>query len=561
MNTQREQDHYGDGNHQQFNPPPPPLPPQHQNSVNPEMTRGPVYPGQQTHYSNSNNNNNPFTDSKVALSQRSSRESSTIGGPGMTDSGPRYGRTEVLRGYSDSVHSGSSDSGHYAMDHIQRDHRSPSEGGVLMGNHPPYSDNPYNRYSATWDNSVEQPFNPDEIADDGDDGLEPIHPTRGRSALGNRSRSNQNLPIPIETGITTAGLASNSGPHDLYASGTAAEQRGFERSQMLAEEAAARKRKRGIFIALVIIVILAVITAGTVAGVLLSRKDAGQRGSSASQDDANLLTAKSSEIQALMSNPDLHRVFPGMDYTPFNAQYPACLTNPPSQNNITRDVAVLSRLTNVIRLYGTDCNQTDMILESMKLLEITDMKIWLAVWLDNNQTTNDRGMDAMWDILKRKKQDSFAGVILGNEVLFRKDMTLGELTTVVQGVRNNFSTLGYNLPIAVADLGDNWTAGLAAVVDVVMSNVHPFFAGITPEKATDWTLNFWKTHDVILTAGNSSKENIISEVGWPSEGGNDCGGSKCADDTSGAVASIPNMNTFMDKFICPSLKSGTNYFW
>ena len=481
----------------------------------------------------------------------------------MSDSGPRYGRAEASRGYSDSVHSGSGDSGHYAMDHLQRGHRSLGERGVLMGNHPPYSDNPYNRYSAVWDKSVEQPFNPDEIADDGDDGLEPVNPnpSRRRSLLGGRNRSSQPTPTQIEPGIATAGLPDTPGPYDMYGQPSSAEQRAFQRSQMLAEEAAARKRKRGIFIALAIIVILAVIAAGAVAGILLSRKDAASKSSGAAQDDATLLTAKSSEIQSLMNNPNLHRVFPGMDYTPFNAQYPACLTNPPSQNNVTRDVAVLSQLTNVIRLYGTDCNQTDMILESMKLLEITDMKIWLAVWLDNNQTTNDRGMDAMWDILKRKKQDPFAGVILGNEVLFRKDMTLGELSTVVSGVRTNFSSLGYNLPIAIADLGDNWTAGLAAVVDVVMSNVHPFFAGITPDKATDWTMNFWKTHDVVLTAGNSSKSNIISEVGWPSEGGNDCGGSPCTDTTSGAVASIPNMNTFMDSFVCSSLKDSTNYFW
>ena len=538
---------------------PPPAPPQHRNLVSPEMSRGPAYPGQQSYY---NNNPNPFNDSNVTLSQRSSRTSSIMGGPAMADA--RHNRSEPLRGYSDSLHSGSSESGHYNSSHMQPGHRSPGEGGMLMGTYPPYSDNPYNRYSSVWDNTVEQPINPDDIADDGDDGLGPANLSKRRSILG-RARSNQSLPIA--PGIVSASTASKVGeadPHGIYGPVTAADQRGFERGKMLAEEAAARKRKRLIFIVLGILVVIAVIVAGTVAGILTARKssDSGlNNNNSAAADDATLLTSQSSEIKNLMNNKNLHRVFPGMDYTPFNAQYPDCLVNPPSQNNVTRDMAVLSQLTNTIRLYGTDCNQTDMVLEAFNVLGIKDMKVWLGVWLDNNQTTNDRGMNAMWDILSRKSQDPFAGVIIGNEVLFRKDMTLAQLGDVVSGVRSNFSSLGYNLPIAIADLGDNWTAALVEVVDVVMSNVHPFFAGVTAQAATAWTMNFWETKDVALTAGDSSKKNIISETGWPSGGGNDCGAATCTSDQEGAIASVDNMNIFMEGFVCPALKNGTTYFW
>jgi len=52
----------------------------------------------------------------------------------------------------------------------------------------------------------------------------------------------------------------------------------------------------------------------------------------------------------------------------------------------------LSQLTNVIRLYGTDCNQTEMVLHAISQLKLTDMKIWAGVWLENNVTTNDRQM-------------------------------------------------------------------------------------------------------------------------------------------------------------------------
>ena len=88
----------------------------------------------------------------------------------------------------------------------------------------------------------------------------------------------------------------------------------------------------------------------------------GHSGQSADEDTSanGDLDINSDEIKQLMNNPDLHKVFPGVDYTPINVQYPDCLHDPPSQNNITRDVAVLSQLTDTIRLYGTDCNQTQM---------------------------------------------------------------------------------------------------------------------------------------------------------------------------------------------------------
>ena len=88
----------------------------------------------------------------------------------------------------------------------------------------------------------------------------------------------------------------------------------------------------------------------------------------------------SAEIKALMDNPKLHKVFHGMDYTPLNTVYPECLQWPGSQNNITRDLAVMSLLTDKIRLYGTDCNQTEMVLHAIDRLGI-DMKVWIGVWL------------------------------------------------------------------------------------------------------------------------------------------------------------------------------------
>ena len=284
-------------------------------------------------------------------------------------------------------------------------------------------------------------------------------------------------------------------------------------------------------------------------------------GSSAAEDTSKNgdLDINSAEIKALMDNPSLHKVFPGMDYTPLNTQYPDCIHNPPSQNNITRDVAVLSQLTNKIRLYGTDCNQTQMLLHAIDKLKMQDtIKVWLGVWQDNNQTTNDRQLEQMWDILNEYGDVPFEGVIVANEVLFRQDMSITHLASILDGVRTNLTSKKLNLPVATSDLGDDWTSDLGKDSDYIMANIHPFFAGVAADKAAAWTFNFWKEKDGPFWKTDKQK-NVISETGWPSGGGMDCGSaSSCTD---GSLAGIDQMNQFMSDWVCQALDNGTNYFW
>lgn len=409
--------------------------------------------------------------------------------------------------------------------------------------------------------------NPNDIADDGDDGFE------------EQPRRHHGFVLPVGAAGTSAGTGaimkafSSRDPSGKYRPVFGRSQSGKEpeKSEWLREQSTGRRRLKWIVGSILGIIILGAVVGGTVGGVLGSRKSSSGKGASGSSSSSNngggLYDINSSQVKALLNNPALHKVFPGIDYTPMNAQYPACLTVPPDQNNITLDIAILAQLTPAVRLYGTDCNQTQMVLEAINLLGYNDsMKVWLGVWLENNATTNTRQLQQMYTILDTYPSSQFAGVIVGNEVLFRKDMTEAELGQQLQDVRQNLTSRNINLPVATSDLGDDWTASLAADSDIVMANVHPFFAGVTPEVAPGWTWDFWQNNDVVLTGSSKSSagypRNIISETGWPSTGGNDCGtGNTCTNSTEGAVASIENMNVYMDGFVCQSMANGTTYFW
>lgn len=399
-----------------------------------------------------------------------------------------------------------------------------------------YYDTPYGQHSpATYPRGAGMgAIDPMDIADDEDPfGLPPSNPARKSwTQLGGSKNKSQTglgagtaaVPMATLVGGTAAagGAAAANGmiSRSRDASGNYAsvdsEDQPEKPSEWLSSQTSGRKRLRWIVGIIIAVVIVAAIAGGIVGGILGSRKSkSSNSGLSAADDDGKGdLSKDSPEIKALLGNPNLHKVFPGMDYTPINTQYPDCLHDPPSQNNVTRDLAVLSQLTNTIRLYGTDCNQTEMVIHGIQRLGV-DMKVWLGVWLGNNDTTNTRQLSAMNTLLDEHGADPFAGVVVGNEVLFRKDLTATQLGSILSDVKKNLTDKSVDLPLATSDLGSNWTPELATEVDVVMANIHPFFGGVEADQAAAWTYDFWQQTDVPVTQGMTGKKHVISEVCIP----------------------------------------------
>lgn len=446
-----------------------------------------------------------------------------------------------------------------------------------------YSDTPYNRYSRNLDGAMGE-FDPNLIEDDGDEGLEYLPHRDSRQAL---TPHGSNTPVPgaAATGGVLGALgglvgrkssaAPSYGPvgsNTSYAPGSyeMRPSHSQEKSEWLARQSHGRRKWTWIAGCILFLVIAGGIAAGVAIPLINKNKASSSSpsgtGSAATDTQQNGdLDVNSAEIQKLLGKKNLHKVFPGMDYTPLNTQYPDCLSNPPSQNNVTRDLAVLSQLTNVLRLYGTDCNQTEMVLHSIDKLGLKGkMKVWMGVWQDGNATTNARQLRQMYTILDAYGADPFMGVVVGNEVLFNQYLSETALITVLESVKANLTAKNIDLKVATSDLGDLWTSNLAGAADVVMANVHPFFAGVPASQAANWTLNFFDSHDVTLKPQSSSSTSysssvMISETGWPSAGGTDCG--SAATCSQGADAGIDGMNTFLSDWVCSRLDDGVQYFW
>ena len=212
----------------------------------------------------------------------------------------------------------------------------------------------------------------------------------------------------------------------------------------LQEEQKARRKRKWIIISVVLILLVAAATGVTVYLVKF-RHSGGGSSPESNSGPSNGRNGYGATAGNLKKDSSLKKIFDGMDYTPLNSQYPQCGS---IQANVTADVAILSQLTSRVRLYGTDCDQATMVLDAIQELKV-NLTVFVGVWVDNNSTTLNRQLNAMYDILKKYPPSLIEGIAVGNEVLFRQDLTLTQLISLIKEVKANVTAmnLGKSIPI------------------------------------------------------------------------------------------------------------------
>lgn len=213
-------------------------------------------------------------------------------------------------------------------------------------------------------------------------------------------------------------------------------------------------------------------------------------------------------------NPNLHKSFYGLDYNPAKTIMPWCGAG---IQDVVNDINVISQLTNRVRLYGMDCGQADLTFQAINLLKLNaTMKVVLTVWVDNNATTYQRQYDALFRVLDTYGTSMVQGISVGNEAIFRKDVTLADLGTRMATVRSEIKKrYNANIPIFTSEIGNNLNSALAEVSDELSGNLHPFFAGVEISTAAQWTFSQYKVK-IEDNPTPSGLNGTISEVGWPS---------------------------------------------
>ncbi|KAJ7126763.1 glycoside hydrolase superfamily [Mycena epipterygia] len=335
------------------------------------------------------------------------------------------------------------------------------------------------------------------------------------------------------------------------------------------EKSAIRRRSRPKWMASPsrAVALLGLIGAGVALGIVLAKNS-----SSSSSSSSSTISSSSSDPSSFTKDPALIQSFYGIVYTPEGSQLPDCGN---SLDDVITDIQLLSQLTTRIRLYGADCNQTELVLEA-----ITQTKVNMTVWLGNYAVATDNGTayERQRDLIKTAIQsygiEHIGGVTVGNEFILNyldandatdPDGTVGNtgaaiLISDVTDTRSMMSDLSLsNVAIGTSDAGSYFNTLVLESVDYGMANVGAIhsFADQTVEDAAAWTALFFADTDVTAAAAVSNTPQMyIAETGWPSNS------SDTASATNGAsAASEANLQIFLDTFVCQANANGTKYFF
>ncbi|KAI0649474.1 glycoside hydrolase [Trametes meyenii] len=344
----------------------------------------------------------------------------------------------------------------------------------------------------------------------------------------------------------------------------------YSSSHWLEKEQARSRRSKWIVIGS-LVAIIGVIAIGVGVGVTVAKNNKSSSKSSSSSSSAGVVTQTNpNDPSTFTTDSRLKKSFYGIAYTPEGSQYPECGN---SLADVITDIQLLSQLTDQIRLYGADCNQTALVLEAIKQTKV-NMTVYLGNYpIPTDPAPYERQRDAIIDALKTYGADHVAGITVGNEYMLNylnanggtdpnsaignvgARLLLSNITDTRTAV--DALSLGKTVPIGTADAGSFFNNEVLAKVDYGMSNIHAWFANVSIDQAAGWVNDFFQETNVAAANALANQPKMfIAETGWPSaskDKGNESNGP--------STASEPNLQTFLDTFVCQANTNGTGYFF
>lgn len=140
------------------------------------------------------------------------------------------------------------------------------------------------------------------------------------------------------------------------------------------------------------------------------------------------------------------------------------------------------------------------------------LQTMVGAWLGDDDKKNKQEIKALIELANEGNVDIAA---VGNEVLYRNDLSLDELIDYMKEVR---SAIPAHIPIGYVDAYYEFSSHpeLVEHSDVILSNCYPFWEGCPVEYALP---HMQSMYGQAMDAAKGKKV-IITETGWPSKGEN-----------------------------------------
>jgi exo-beta-1,3-glucanase (GH17 family)/cellulose synthase/poly-beta-1,6-N-acetylglucosamine synthase-like glycosyltransferase len=174
---------------------------------------------------------------------------------------------------------------------------------------------------------------------------------------------------------------------------------------------------------------------------------------------------------------------------------------------IDEDLGVIADWTHSIRTY----NATRGMEALPAIASKHGLSVSLGIWVETDPASTRREIEAA--VAAAKAYPNVRSLIVGNEALLRKEITVDELIALLREVRART-----DLPVTTAEPWHVWLQypKLAAEVDYISAHGLPYWEGLPPEQAVPYAEQI---HDR-LQETFPDKNIVIAEFGWPSDGYN-----------------------------------------
>jgi glucan 1,3-beta-glucosidase len=175
---------------------------------------------------------------------------------------------------------------------------------------------------------------------------------------------------------------------------------------------------------------------------------------------------------------------------------------------IAEDLARLRPVTGCVRTYSVDQG----LAEVPPIARELGMTVMLGAWIGRERQENEKELTKVIE-LARRYPDTVRAVIVGNEVLLRREQPPTALKAMIERVR-----AAVPVPVTYADVWEFWQKhpDVAEAVDFITIHTLPYWEDEPHaiDEAVPHVLDIWRQMSSLF----SGKRVLIGEAGWPSAG-------------------------------------------
>lgn len=137
------------------------------------------------------------------------------------------------------------------------------------------------------------------------------------------------------------------------------------------------------------------------------------------------------------------------------------------------------------------------------------IKTMVGAWLGDDLEKNEEEIEALIQLAKEGCVDIAA---VGNEVLYRKELTEEELLVYINRVKTALPDIEVGYVDAYYEFAKR--PAITEACDVILANCYPYWEGCS----IDYSLNHMQQMYNLAREAGKGKRTIITETGWPSQG-------------------------------------------